>query len=234
MRRTNSSIHKEDKKMKEKRILAMFITSVVTLVASLAVTFGILTTLADPVEATAVTRYAFAFNDVNGEGITVDGSTLTLTDDIYFTPSDELRWNEFEKETDTDPMTPILINGTAYDESIQYFDESVASRVKLIPFRLTNKHNDNAIATISIEFDKSTQIGTFTKVKFFDYQENKFVDGPSITRTLSANESLDFVAVVYVDQSANFTSNKLVFTGENKQSERINLKITNQSIYVED
>jgi len=34
--------------MKEKRILAMFITSVVTLVASLAVTFGIMTTLADP------------------------------------------------------------------------------------------------------------------------------------------------------------------------------------------
>lgn len=230
MRRTNSSIHKEETKMKEKRILAMFITSVVTLVASLAVTFGILTTLADPVEATAVTRYAFAFNDVNGEGITVDGSTLTLTDDIYFTPSDQLRWNEFAQEGDTDTVTPILINGTAYDESIQYYDESVASRVKLIPFRLTNKHDDIAIASINVEFDKTTEIGKWTKVKIYDYEANNFVDGPSITRTLSANESRDFVAVVYVDQSTNFTSNKLDFKSE-KLSEKINLRIKNEKLY---
>lgn len=226
----NSSIHKEENQMKEKRILAMFITSIVTLVASLSVTFGILTTLADPVEATGVTRYAFAFNDVNAEGIKVDGNTLSLTEEIYFSPSDNLRWNEFvnaEASDEEDPVTPILINGTAYDESIQYYDETVSTRVKMIPFRITNKNTDDvALVDVEIVFDKTTTIGKWTQVKFYDYENGKFVDQVK-GLTLASNAYRDYVAIVYVDQTANLGQNKVAFSTD---YEKINIKITNNKI----
>lgn len=235
-RRKNSSIHKEENQMKEKRILAMFITSIVTLVASLAVTFGILTTLADPVEATGVTRYAFAFNGVNDEGIKVDGTTLSLTEDIYFSPSDNLRWNEFvnaEASDEEEPLTPILINGTAYDESIKYYDETVSTRVKLIPFRITNKNvDDYALVDVEIVFDKTTTIGKWTQVKFYDYENGKFVDQVK-GLTLDSNAYRDYVAVVFVDQTANLGQDKIDFASGNAY-EKINIRITNNKITTND
>ena len=60
--------------MKEKRIFAMFITSAVTLIASLAITFGVFMTLADPVVATGVVRYDYTFKQWDKECVRVEGN----------------------------------------------------------------------------------------------------------------------------------------------------------------
>lgn len=220
--------------MKEKRVLAMFITSVVTLVASLAVTFGVLTTLADPVEATGVVRYAFTFNESNAL-ITSEGNTLKIKEDIVFMPSDELHWNEFENKNDEEtdlPLVPVLVNSTEYNGSIMYFDETVSSRIKMIPFRVSNKtENTMNNVTISVVWDKETTIGRWTKVMIYDYAEGRFLDQSSLTLPeLAVNDYHDFIAVVYVDQTDNISSTGVNFGTD---YESINIEVKNNTI-VED
>ena len=64
--------------MKEKRILAMFIASAVTLVASLSITFGVLTTLADPVVATGIVKYAYNFGGEVNALVTEEGRSIKI------------------------------------------------------------------------------------------------------------------------------------------------------------
>lgn len=221
--------------MKEKRVLAMFITSVVTLVASLAVTFGVLTTLADPVEATGVVRYAFTFNEQNAL-ITSEGNKLKIKESIVFKPSDELCWNEFENKNDEstdEPIVPILVNSTDYQGSIMYFDETVSSRVKMIPFRISNK-TEKTMNNVKIDvvYDKTTTIGKYTKVMIYDYAESRFVEQSTLTiPSLDVNDYRDFIVVVYVDQTGNLSSNRVNFETD---YETINIEVTDQSLRTED
>lgn len=229
-KREQSSRIKGENLMKEKRILAMFITSVVTLVASLAVTFGVLTTLADPVVATGVVRYAFAFNDTNDALIATEGKTLKIKENIIFNPSDELTWDEFENENadaSEEPLLPVLVNSTEYDGELKYFDESVSSRIKMIPFRISNKSDATATTHIKVVYDKTTTIGKYTKVKVYDYKAGRFTDISDFTVELGTSDYRDYLVVVYVDETENTSSTRVNYGTD---YEAINVEITNESI----
>ena len=226
--------------MKEKRILAMFITSVVTLVASLAVTFGVLTTLADPVVATGVVRYAFAFNESNSALIATEGKTLKIKDGIVFKPSDELRWNDYltsttpatEEELDaTEPLLPILVNCAEYDGELKYLDETISSRVKLIPIRVSNKSDKEALAHIKVTLENATsnELLTYTKVRVYDFDATNptFEAKSDFTQSIAANGYRDYVIVVYVDETDNFGATKVDYANDYLV---VNVNVTNDAI----
>lgn len=226
--------------MKEKRILAMFITSVVTLVASLAVTFGVLTTLADPVVATGVVRYAFAFNESNSALIATEGKTLKIKDGIVFKPSDELRWNDYltsttpatEEELDaTEPLLPILVNCAEYDGELKYLDETISSRVKLIPIRVSNKSDKEALAHIKVTLENatSTELLNYTKVRVYDFDATNptFEAKSDFTQSIAANGYRDYVIVVYVDETDNFGATKVDYANDYLV---VNVNVTNDAI----
>ena len=187
--------------MKEKRVLAMFITSAVTLVASLAVTFGVLMTLADPVVATGVTRYQFAFNYTNNSLISVDGNTLKLKEDIIFQPASSVIWSEEEGKQ------ALWFNGSNIEDDIVYGDESISTKIKVIPFRVTNKFAQGIQAKIKVSYDKeSSALAKFTYVKLYDYKTATFVDYTDAqTIDLAADTFADYAVVICVDDTYNFS-----------------------------
>ncbi len=208
--------------MKEKRILAMFITSAVTLVASLAVTFGVFMTLADPVVATGVVRYEYAFNAKNASSITSEGNTLKLSEDIVFQPAEKLVWSD-----DADNQT-VWFNDASYDGEIVYADETVSTKLKVIPLRVTNKYSVAIQASVEVTYDKTSLLGKYTCVKVYDFKTNAFVDYTStFAIEIAANSYVDYAIVVYADDSFNTGRNTVDWGND---YEKINVEITNLSI----
>lgn len=208
--------------MKEKRILAMFITSCVTLVASLAVTFGVLSTLADPVVATGVVRYAFAFNQANDSLISVEGDTLKFKNDIVFTPSDSLVWSE------EDDKKALWFDGSEYTDTITYNDESISTKLKVIPLKISNKFEDRIGLNMKVVFDKTTTIGKYTVVKLYDYSTQTFETfdvNAGKTIELGSNESLHYALVVFVDVS-DYHGKPIFGDSSQTQVEMLNVEIT--------
>jgi len=209
--------------MKEKRILAMFITSAVTLVASLAITFGVFMTLADPVVATGVVRYDYAFNAANDSLISTEGDTLKLAEEIVFQPSSSVVWSD-EAESQ-----PVWFNGTTYQDEIVYADESVSTKLKVIPFRVANNFEQAIDAKIEVNYDKSTLLGKYTKVKIYDYETCLYLDfNGSYPITLETGAYKDFAIIVFADDSSNF-GRYTVDWGNDYQ--KVNVSITKTTIF---
>lgn len=208
--------------MKEKRILAMFITSAVTLIASLAVTFGVLMTLADPVVATGIVRYEYSFNAANNSLISSDGDTLKLSEDIVFQPASALTWSEEENSL------AIWFNDAEYDGEIVYADESISTKLRVIPIRVNNKYNSAIQASISVTYDATTMLGRYTFIKLYDYRTNTFIDytGPQ-TVDIAAGAYADYAIIVFADDSSN-TGRYTVNWGEDYET--INVEVTNLTI----
>ena len=204
--------------MKEKRIIAMFITSAVTLVASLAITFGVFMTLADPVVATGVVRYDYAFNAANNSLVSANGKTLKLTEDIVYQPSSAVIWSD-EAESQ-----PVWFNGSTYQDEIVYADESISTKLKVIPFRVTNAYATELSASIKVEYDTETLIGKYTKIKLYDYNENTYNDFLGNKNiTVAANGYKDFAIIVFTDDSSNFGRYTVDWGND---YERINVTVT--------
>lgn len=195
--------------MKEKRVLAMFITSAVTLVASLAVTFGVLMTLADPVVATGVTRYQYAFNYTNDSLISADGNTLKLKEDVIFQPASSVIWSEEEGKQ------AIWFNGSSIEDDIVYGDESISTKIKVVPFRVTNKFAQSIQAKITVSYDKDeSALAKYTYVKIYDYKTATFVDyADGMTIELTPDAFADYAVVVCVDDTYNFDVNDQINWG---------------------
>ena len=86
--------------MKDKRIISMFITSCVALVASVVITLGVALTLADPVPANDVLRTSFNFGATNSEAITGSfDSELVYGDAVVLQPSGSLHVENWDIET---------------------------------------------------------------------------------------------------------------------------------------
>lgn len=188
--------------MKEKRILAMFITSVITLVASLSITFGVLTTLADPVVATGVTRYAFALGAENNSLIAEQDNILKIKDSILFQPSSSLVWSDEEGEE------AVWFNDASENQDAQgylcdimFADESISTKVKVIPLRITNGLGQTALATVTVTYDSTSLLGQLIRVKIYDYSTQSFVDASKVTKQISADGYADYAVVVYADDS---------------------------------
>ena len=209
--------------MKEKRILAMFITSAVTLIASLAVTFGVLMTLADPVVATGIVRYEYSFNAANNSLISSDGNTLKLSEDIVFQPASALTWSEEENSL------AIWFNDAEYDGEIVYADESISTKLRVIPIRVNNKYNSAIQASISVTYDATNiMLARYTCVKLYDYRTNTFIDysGPQ-TVDIAAGAYADYAIIVFADDTSNI-GGYTVNWGEDYET--INVEVTNLSI----
>lgn len=192
--------------MKEKRILAMFITSVVTLVTSLAVTFGVLMTLADPVVATGITRYDYAFNSKVNSLVVSEGKTIKLKDKVVFQPSSKVVWSEEDGER------AVWFNGADYNNDIVYADESISTRIKVVPIRIANNFKSTMQARVSVAItanSSSALLARYTNVMIYNYSSKTFVEAESITLDVLADSYADIAVVVFADDSLNTSSNKI-------------------------
>jgi len=211
--------------MKDKRILAMFIVSVVTLVTSLAVTFGVRLTWADPVEATGIEKYEYVFasetgvnNSLISEGTTQKGKTsLSLKNSVVFQPSTSINWSE----------EPVWFDGTSYADQVWYADESISSSIKVIPLRVYNDNNKTTQFKLSVLFDNTTMLGKYTKVQIIDFKSNTTIETTTRSFEITANTSRDFAVIVYANDSANLGEKTIDWGTE---YETINVKIDDITI----
>lgn len=209
--------------MKEKRILAMFITSAVTLVASLAITFGVLMTLADPVVATGVTRYEFSFGLANNSLISSNDNKLSLKEDIIFQPSSGVVWSDVSGEE------AVWFNGSTYEDEIVYADESISARIKVIPFRVSNNFQQDINVRINVVYDSTTLLGRYTGIKVYNYADNTFKSFTgAFSQAIAAGETADFAIVVFADDTYN-TGKTTIDWGNDWEA--VNVEVTNTTIF---
>lgn len=210
--------------MKEKRILAMFITSAVTLVASLAITFGVFMTLADPVVATGVVRYDYAFNSTNNSLVSVNQNTIKLTDEIVFQPSSAVVWSD-EAESQ-----PVWFNGSTYQDEIVYADEAISTKLKVVPFRVTNNYEQNIQTNLEVKFNRETLLGKYTQIKIYDYSNCLYLDfSENFVISLAAEQYKDFAVIIFADDSSNFGRYTVDWGND---YEKINVTITNTTVII--
>ena len=209
--------------MKEKKILAMFITAAITLVASLSITFGVLTTLADPVVATGVTRYTFAIGAANNALITKNNNVLKMKDSIVFQPSSSLMWSEEENEKAIWFNDEGAADKNGYLCDIMFADESISTKLKVIPLRISNKLNQNVLATVKVTFDNSTLLGRYTFVQIYDFKTQTFTATTSLTTQIDKDGYADYAVVIYADDSLNTSRSSINFGTD---YEEINVEVT--------
>lgn len=200
--------------MKEKRIMTMFITSAIALVVSLVVTFGIVLTLADPVEATGLTRYAFNVGGANDSLIAKSGDAYKFASDVIYTPSGSIEWkdkpassdiNDDHFIVDAQPDTNGLFD---YTTVIRYGNESYSSKVKVIPFRVKNLTGADKTFSLTINATGDETLKAFTGAKLFEYSNpttfvTKELNVAQQLGTIAADGYADFILVIYTDESAN-------------------------------
>lgn len=202
--------------MKDKRILAMFVTAVVTLVTSLAVTFGILVSLADPVIATGLVKYDYNFNGTNDRSLIYqEGNTLSMVEDITFQPTSSVDW------VDREVVWP---NSKSYEDKIWYNDESISTKIKVAPIRITNNFDVTLDLNLRVEFEKSSVLGRYTFVKLYNYQTGEYEDASSKTILLEKNSSVEYLVIIYANENDNLTENRIDW-GHDYIT--VNVKVTN-------
>lgn len=189
--------------MKDKRILAMFITSAVALVASVVITLGIALTLADPVPATLVARCEFNFGASNSSEIIENGDVLTYENAIVFQPSGSVTVTDWDMNTSND--IPVLFTkDLVYTDEIMYADESLPNRVELAAFRINNSTAQDMNINIKAVFNKESNLGMFTKFVVYDYGTHTFYTESDKLFTLEAGEYKDFALLVFADVTDNY------------------------------
>ena len=177
--------------MKDKRILAMFITSCVALVASVVITLGVALTLADPVPATDVLRTSFNFGVSNSEHITGDASNeLVYENAVVLQPAGSLHVENWDVNTmnSDDPAnikkdaegnevwktaSPLyfgedsILNPT-YESELMYENESLPSKVEFVTIRVTN--STGAVLRVSVDsrHATNTNLGKYIQTVVFD------------------------------------------------------------------
>ena len=214
--------------MKEKRILAMFITSAITLVASLAVTFGVLMTLADPVPATGLTRYNYVFNAQNDLSLIVDnGDVLSLREEIVFQPTKSVEWTDNEVVW----FNGDWFNGNDMQNGVVYADESVSSKIKVIPVKIKSSFEvDTVELQLFVNYDLETILGQFTFVKIWSTSENRFIDYNTTDGyifNLKPGQEVELAIVVYADESDNLSDESIDW---GNAYESINVKVFNNTV----
>lgn len=187
--------------MKDKKIIAMFVTSAVALVVSVVITLGVALTLADPVPALAVTRTVFNFGASNASEISQNGNSLEFENAIVFTPVGSLVVNDWDMNSDSCDSPVSFIKGQTYEDTIMYMDESLPSRVKLVAFRVNNTLDTQIQVSMCAKFDKTTDLGLYTKVVFYAYSDYSYLTSELPEFIIGANDYADFCMIVYADDS---------------------------------
>ncbi|MBQ9790918.1 MAG: hypothetical protein IJW24_04965 [Clostridia bacterium] len=231
--------------MKDKRIIAMFITSCVALVASVVITLGVALTLADPVPATDVLRTSFNFGASNSE--TISGSfedALVYENAVVLQPSGSLHvenWDiatmntndEANMKTDAagnkvmKTASPLYFSAEeavnpTYESEIMYENESLPSKVEFVTLRVSN--STEAAIKVAVDTIHSTQssIGKYTKTVVFDCATYDYYSYDELVLAapefeIAAGESRDFIMMIYVDEYAN-NQDDIIEYGSAKES----------------
>lgn len=189
--------------MKDKKLIAMFVTSAVALVVSVVITLGVALTLADPVPAVSVTRSVFNFGASNASEISVSGDALEFNNAIVFAPAGSLVVNDWDVGSDDCDSPVAFLKGQTYEDTITFVDESLPCRVKLVAFRVNNTLSEQIQVSLFARFDRSTEFGRCTKAVFFDYKAFAYFTAESPEFVIEANGSADFCMIVYVDDLDN-------------------------------
>lgn len=131
--------------MKDKRIIAMLITSIVTFVASLTISLGVAFALADPVAAVGLAEISYNVSSAD-----------SVSQEIVFDPVSA--YNEEIKDA-------ILVHN--YD-NIQYANELLPDNIKLLKVSVTNDTNSTANFSFNITVDGNDGTEKFVKVAVFN------------------------------------------------------------------
>ncbi len=194
--------------MKEKRIIAMFVTSIVAFVASLTISVGVALALADPVAAVGLAEVKFNISSAN-----------KTYENIVFDPSCAFNGNIEDA---------LEVNN--YEE-IFYSDEAYVEQIKLLKVSVTNDTSVSKTFTLKINTTSNNDATTYSQFAIYDIDttiypttidENRnpnywrwsaFDEFGKIAQsniTLAAGETRHFVIAAYVSDK---TATKLVEVG---------------------
>lgn len=216
--------------MKDKRIFAMFITSVVTLVSSLAITFGIFSTLADRALATGLDRYEFNLGGENNSLVAENGYDLSIAETIIYKPSDLVEWvNDAERPEDS-----TLFFDATYDGDIYWQDQAYSSRVTVIPFKITNSYNTAVEVNLQITFGEGSDetLAKYTNIKIYDFSTGTYTDyegGKSID--LGKGNSKQYAIVIYTDSTTASAKGDVVDYNNSILLVNVNFKMLTSEVF---
>lgn len=209
--------------MKDKRILAMFITSAVALVASVVITLGIALTLADPIPVTFVTTCEFNYGSANtNDKITDNGNVLVYKDAFIYQPTGSLAVKNWDVEATGEKENEVACDAPVFPLKNQEFatelqvEETDATKLEIAYVKVNNTTNENIVINVAAEFDRTSELGKYTKVVVFEYATHKFHTLETQTFTVEASSSSEFAVIVYTDITDKHDANELVF-GEAKE-----------------
>lgn len=238
--------------MKDKRIIAMFITSCVALVASVVITLGVALTLADPVPATEVLRTSFNFGASNSAEITGSfADELVYENAVVLQPSGSLHVENWDPATmnSDDPAniktdaegkkvwktaSPLYfsaedIKNPTYESAIMYENESLPSKVEFVTLRVTNSTGATLKVAVDSEHSVESNLGKYIKTVVFDCDsyayysyDDTMIEVPEFE--IEAGAYRDFIVMVYVDEFDNVQNDQITYGTE---KENISIVVRN-------
>lgn len=170
--------------MKDKRIIAMFITSIVAFVASLTISLGVAFALADPVAAVGLAEISYNVS-----------STETVSQEIVFDPVSA--YNQDIKDG-------ILVH--SYND-IQYANESLPDNIKLLKVAVTNDTNARAEFSFDIVVDGNDGTEKFVKIAVFNADTTEVVhmkNGIISQMVVEPNTEAHYIIAAYVNTEFDF------------------------------
>ncbi len=178
----------------------MFITSIVTFVASLTISLGVAFALADPASAVGLEEFQYDMT-----------TSTSISKELTFNPSDAFRG---EIENDADHSKDVIFV-QSYD-SIQYCDGILSNSIKLVKIAITNDSDATIIVKIAISTD-SEATNKFLKSKIYCVSgtdsDNQWAKTDDIG--VQANSTGYFVVATYVDDT--FDCNGIVDFATSKE-----------------
>ncbi len=227
--------------MKDKKIIAMFVTSCVALVASLVITLGVALTLADPVPVHDVLRTSFNFGAEVTNSETITGTyddALVFENAIVLQPTGSLHVENWDVETmNSDHVdnlkedaegnkiwktaSPLYFSETeaenpTFESEIMYENESLPGKVEFVTIRVTNSTGSAMRVAVDTIHSTESTLGKFAKTVVFDCETYAYYSYDEFMLAnpefdIAAGESRDFILMVYVDETTNFEGAEIAY-----------------------
>ncbi len=143
--------------MKDKKLIAMFITSIVAFVASLTISLGVAFALADPVAAVGLAEISY---NVSSERYT--------SQEIVFDPVSSYNG---------DIADAIFVHSY---EDIQYANELLPDNIKLVKATVTNDTSARASIEFQIKLTGTTNATKYVKYAIFDADTTEVLTGYTV------------------------------------------------------
>ena len=171
--------------MKDRKVIAMLITSIVAFVASLTISLGVTSALADPVAAIGLAEISYTVS-----------TSQNVSKEIVFDPVSA--YNE-------DIVDGVLVHN--YDD-IQYGNELLPDNIKLLKVAVTNDTAVRARFNFNITVDGNEGTEKFIQVAIFDVANPlkpiKMRNGEFEQMTIEPNSVAHYIIAGYVNTQYDF------------------------------